>query len=210
MTSTAQALKILPPDPQAHARPRFRMDGRKVLVIDNTFNPVAIVTWQRAFTMLFAGMAQAIENASARGPEVECYSADGAVVGVHRNIPVPAVIKVNTLVPRWRQRVRFCRKNVIVGRDRCVCQYCGQRFTTEELNLDHVVPRAQGGKTTWENIVASCVACNNMKRDRTPAEAGMKLLRKPVKPASIIEVSVRMDMREVPSEWQPYWEITLK
>jgi len=190
--------------------PTFRMEGRKVLVIDSTYNPVSIIPWKRAFTMIFAGIAQALVDKNVRPPEVVEYSADGAVVGVHRNIPVPAVIQLGTMVPRWRQRVRFCRKNVIVGRDRCVCQYCGVRFTTEELNLDHVVPRAQGGKTTWENVVASCVPCNNAKRDRTPGEAGMKLLRKPVKPASIIEVSVRMDMRSVPAEWLPYWDISLK
>ena len=83
-----------------------------------------------------------------------------------------------------KRGVKFSRNNVF-ARDDFRCQYCGARKSARELNYDHVVPRVQGGKTVWENIVASCYDCNGMKRGRTPEQAGMKLLRAPVKPRSL-------------------------
>ena len=80
-----------------------------------------------------------------------------------------------------RHEVRFTRKNIFY-RDRSRCQYCGQRFQTRELNLDHVTPLSRGGKSTWENVVCCCVDCNLDKGARTPDQAGMKLLKIPVRP----------------------------
>jgi 5-methylcytosine-specific restriction endonuclease McrA len=73
-------------------------------------------------------------------------------------------------------------RNNVFERDRNHCQYCGRHFTREELNLDHVIPRHYGGRTTWENIVCSCVSCNTRKANRLPHEAGLRLIRKPVRP----------------------------
>lgn len=85
----------------------------------------------------------------------------------------------NGFTARGHGRPKFSRRNVFL-RDRNVCQYCNRHFKDSRmLNIDHVVPRAKGGASTWTNIVLSCVACNNKKRDRTPEEAGMHLLRKP-------------------------------
>ncbi|MEI8270428.1 MAG: HNH endonuclease, partial [bacterium] len=64
------------------------------------------------------------------------------------------------------------------------CQYCQKMKNSEELSLDHVVPKCQGGLTTWENIVVACTDCNSKKAGRTPKQAGMQLLRKPMKPKS--------------------------
>ena len=77
--------------------------------------------------------------------------------------------------------VKFTRHNIF-ERDKNMCQYCGGTFERKDLNLDHVVPRDRGGPTTWENIVCSCVACNTQKANRTPQEAAMRLIRKPVRP----------------------------
>ena len=76
---------------------------------------------------------------------------------------------------------------------------------SEDLTFDHVNPRSKGGKTTWNNIVAACVPCNTQKADRTLAEAGMRLLRKPVKPDYLPVVSVRMSSSRIPAEWKDYW-----
>ena len=90
-----------------------------------------------------------------------------------------------------KKEVRFTRHNIF-ERDQNTCQYCGNTFDRSELNLDHVVPRDQGGPTTWENIVCSCIECNTHKANRTPAEAGMRLIRKPKRP-----------------KWRPFLQITL-
>jgi 5-methylcytosine-specific restriction endonuclease McrA len=80
-----------------------------------------------------------------------------------------------------RHDVKFSRKNIYL-RDKSRCQYCGKRFRTEELNLDHVVPVSRGGKSTWENVVCSCIRCNIRKGNRTPDEAALTLISKPAKP----------------------------
>ena len=187
----------------------FNMKDRRVLVLDSALQPVSIVPWQRAFCLLAAGEAHA-EKRGKKKPEVLVYSLDGAVIGVKRDIRVPSVIQLGDMIPRWRQRVRFCRKNVIVGRDGCVCQYCDKRFPTERLTLDHVLPRTQKGQTTWENVVTCCTECNQRKAGRTPEQAGMKLKRKPKRPDTVLEVSIRMDKRQMPEEWKDYWDVTLK
>jgi 5-methylcytosine-specific restriction endonuclease McrA len=77
--------------------------------------------------------------------------------------------------------VAFSRRNVF-KRDHYTCQYCNVQPGTEELSIDHVIPRSHGGTSTWENCVLACVACNKRKADRTPQQAGMKLRRPPVHP----------------------------
>jgi 5-methylcytosine-specific restriction endonuclease McrA len=95
------------------------------------------------------------------------------------------VPEVLTLTRHDRPRhnaVTFCRRNVF-KRDHLTCQYCGARPGSEELTIDHVIPRAQGGQTNWENCVLACVPCNARKANRTPEQAGMKLRRHPVRPS---------------------------
>jgi 5-methylcytosine-specific restriction endonuclease McrA len=77
--------------------------------------------------------------------------------------------------------VTFSRRNVF-KRDRFTCQYCGRQPGSEELTIDHVVPRSHGGRSSWENCVLACVACNHRKADRTPAEAKMDLRGNPSRP----------------------------
>ena len=93
----------------------------------------------------------------------------------------PRVIRLLHYYKVPQHRVRLSRKNIF-ARDKNTCQYCYDRFPQSELNIDHVVPKAQGGKNTWTNLVCSCIKCNEEKRDRTPEQAGMKLLKKPVMP----------------------------
>jgi 5-methylcytosine-specific restriction endonuclease McrA len=141
--------------------------------------------------------------------EVVSYSLDKTIQGVNRTWPLPSVVRVLSHFKRERIRVKFSRLNIYT-RDNFRCQYCGVRFPTEQLTFDHVIPRSKGGKTTWDNIVTSCARCNHdLKSNRTLAEAGMKLLRKPVKPRYLPAVSVKMDMRTIPSDWIPYWTTVL-
>jgi 5-methylcytosine-specific restriction endonuclease McrA len=94
---------------------------------------------------------------------------------------IPTVIRLTRYDKLPQAKIKYNRRT-IYRRDNNTCQYCGARPGTKELSLDHVIPRAQGGKTVWENIVVACTDCNARKADRTPAQAGMKLLRQPKKP----------------------------
>jgi 5-methylcytosine-specific restriction endonuclease McrA len=120
-------------------------------------------------------------------------------------IPIPRVI-VLTLYDRVpKRRVRFSRSNIF-SRDGFMCQYCGVHPPRAQLNLDHVIPRTQKGRTTWENVVCCCVSCNRMKGGRTPEQAGLRLRRQPKRPRwtplmSLPVASVRH------REWRPYLAI---
>jgi 5-methylcytosine-specific restriction endonuclease McrA len=103
---------------------------------------------------------------------------------------------------RDRQAIRFSRVNIYT-RDAFTCQYCGERFDTEGLTFDHVLPRSAGGRTSWENIVTACVPCNHAKANRTPEQARMHLRRRPAKPRYLPVVTAQMDRRYVPDEWRP-------
>ena len=111
----------------------------------------------------------------------------------------------------------FSRDNVYM-RDHCRCQYCNRKVSRPEATYDHVTPRAQGGRTTWENIVIACVPCNQSKGGRTPAQAGMKLLSVPVKPqklAHAVQLAFVYD-KGMPLPWKKflrdvaYWHTELE
>jgi 5-methylcytosine-specific restriction endonuclease McrA len=169
-----------------------------VLFLDVDWQPMRVDAWTRAITDLFLGKVEVIE-----------YSRDRTIKGVDREYPMPAVVRVLRRFRRDRVVIKFSRINIYT-RDRFTCQYCGERFLAEDLTFDHVVPRSAGGRTSWDNIVTACVPCNSSKANRTPREAGMTLLRRPAKPRFLPVVTVRMDGREVPAEWRPYWSATLE
>jgi 5-methylcytosine-specific restriction endonuclease McrA len=106
--------------------------------------------------------------------------------------------------------VKFSRINIFT-RDRYTCQYCYKRFRSEELTFDHVVPIAKSGRKTWENIVTACWRCNNRKSGRTPHEAGMKLLKEPVKPKWTPRLTLMIGIRHAPESWRDYlyWNMEL-
>jgi 5-methylcytosine-specific restriction endonuclease McrA len=134
-----------------------------VLVLNASYEPVNITRARRALVLLIKGVA-VIEEAHDRF--------------VHVGLQLPCVIRLRQY-RRLPSRIQtLSRKNILI-RDGHICQYCGEKFLSGELELEHVVPRAQGGLSTWENLVAACRDCNARKGDRTPTEAGMKLLRQP-------------------------------
>lgn len=169
-----------------------------VLFLDAEWRPLRIEPWQRAIADLFLGKVEVIE-----------YSRDRTIQGVSRTYPLPSVVRVLRRFRRDRLRIKFSRVN-IYARDGFRCQYCGERFMTEDLTFDHVVPRSRGGRTSWDNVVACCIGCNKAKADRTPAEAGLRLLSRPRKPAYLPAVTVRMNVADVPPEWRAYWSTTLE
>ncbi len=162
------------------------MLASNVLVLNRHYQPIHVTSAKRAFTLLYLGAARVIEP-DYRTFDFESWAALGSAAGddvvhtVGRAIKIPRVIMLQLYDRLPRTKVRFSRLN-IYARDDNTCQYCGQKLPRIALNLDHVVPRAQGGRTTWENVVCCCVPCNLRKAARTPVQAGMRLLRTPDRP----------------------------
>ena len=158
----------------------------KVLILNRSYLPIHVTSVRRAFTLLYQGIAKAV-NEQYQTFDFESWSDlsvtvhDESVGMVNRVIRVPRVILLVSYDRVPKRQVRFSRYN-IYARDKCTCQYCGQRRPRHELNLDHVIPRTQGGTSTWENVVCSCQDCNRLKGGRTPHQAGMTLARRPVRP----------------------------
>jgi 5-methylcytosine-specific restriction endonuclease McrA len=156
-----------------------------VLVLNRYYQPVHVTSVRRALSLLYQGVAKAIDHQYrlyefSDWAELTANDHD-AVATVNRKIRVPRVLVLSAFEHLPKGRVRFSRLN-IYARDQDTCQYCGRQLPRNELNLDHVMPRTQGGKTSWENVVCSCVECNLRKGGRTPDQAQMKLLKKPVRP----------------------------
>lgn len=190
-----------------------------VLVLNRYYQPVHVTSVKRGFALLYQGVAKAIDN-QYRLYEFADWAALSAadhdcIATVSRPIRVPRVLVLSAYEYLPKGKVRFSRLN-IYARDRDICQYCAEQLPRSELNLDHVMPRSQGGKTTWENVVCSCVECNLRKGGRTPEQAGMKLLTKPVRPrwTPFFRGSIR---RVTYREWLPfltladasYWNVEL-
>lgn len=197
------------------------MDTGTVLVLNRSYFPVHITTVKRAFVMLYQGLAKAVDD-NYRAHTFETW-ADLAVEANHpsiglvdRLIRIPRVVLL-TAYDRVPQRgIRFSRRNIMV-RDKYQCQYCGLVTRSDNLNLDHVLPRTLGGRTTWENITTSCIECNRRKGGRTPEQAHMKLLRRPYRPTALPFLSFGARIAQ-PAEWKPflsvvdysYWNVELK
>ncbi len=140
--------------------------NRLVLCLNASYEAINICSARRALTLVFGGKA-IVE-------EVSAYTVRTSKL----TIPLPSVIRMLKYrkVPRLNRSVS--RKGIIL-RDASTCQYCQTKLPAQHLTLDHVIPRSRGGGSTWENLVAACFTCNNIKSDRTPADAGMPLARAP-------------------------------
>lgn len=179
----------------------------KVLVLNRSYLPVHITSVRRAFSLLYQGMAHAVDEQYktfdfASWQDLAASEHDETVGLVDRVIRVPRVILLVAYDRVPRRHVRFSRFN-IYARDRNTCQYCGRRFLRSDLNLDHVVPRSQGGTSRWENVVCSCHGCNRRKGGRTPVQAGMHLLRPARRPEWTPFMAETFSPRRY-REWMPF------
>ncbi|HTJ83080.1 MAG TPA: HNH endonuclease [Polyangiaceae bacterium] len=164
---------------------------RPTLLLNAWMLPQRIISWQEAITLWFLGKVDVLE------------AYDLVVSSPSTSVPMPAVVRLRRLVPHVRRGVKFSRANVF-SRDGYTCQYCASKKPRCELSFDHVVPRTFGGRTAWENIVTACRPCNLKKRNRTPEQAGMRLLRKPMRPQSLPIEPMSFGGREIPIEWRDY------
>jgi 5-methylcytosine-specific restriction endonuclease McrA len=198
-----------------------------VLVLNKHYMAIRIVGARRAFALLFQELAEVVSLEQGRYSNYDFQSwcevsqfkrnfePDGHdwVSTVNFYIAVPRIIRLLFYDRLPRTDVKFNRRNIF-ARDKNRCQYCGKRYRTSELSLDHVIPRSIGGKAVWGNIVCACAECNVKKGGRTPKEAGMTLIQKPVKPKHNPLVHIHLGEQRYRS-WQQfldhaYWSVELK
>lgn len=170
------------------------MSPSSTLILNHYMSPHRVCSWQDAITELFTGKIEILDWYD----EVIYENTERGIT-----MKMPAVARLLKPVSAFKKGVKFSRVNVM-ARDNFVCQYCGSRLPMNKLNYDHVVPRVQGGKTVWDNIVTSCVKCNSDKGARTPEQAKMKLLRKPFRPKTLPLAQPVLAMRDIPAEWELY------
>jgi 5-methylcytosine-specific restriction endonuclease McrA len=199
----------------------------KVLVLNRMYTAVRIVSAKRAFTMLCKQAAEVIAFDSGRyiNYDFETWAeiaefqrqfepdAHDWIRTARIEIAVPKIIRLLAYDRFPKQQVKLNRRN-LYARDGNRCQYCGKHFATKELTLDHVVPRVQGGVHTWENLVCACVKCNARKGGRTPTQAHMHLIRKPIRPKRNPSVMLRLGSAKYQS-WkafldEAYWTVELR
>ncbi len=158
-----------------------------VLVLNSLYQAVQVTGVRRAFRLFYAGRARAL------APDFSSYdfenwcdlplrAEDRVIQTPAQAIRIPRVIQLVRYDRLPKREIRFTRRNIFY-RDRCSCQYCGKTFPQKQLNLDHVVPLSRGGASSWDNVVCACIACNTKKGARTPLQAGLRLVRRPKKPA---------------------------
>jgi 5-methylcytosine-specific restriction endonuclease McrA len=198
-----------------------------VLVLNKYYAALRVVSVRRALSLLYRDLAEVVhvEDGAYTGYDFASWrEVSEARSEFHRDhhewvrcvrfeLAVPRIIRLMLYERLPRQSVKFNRRN-IYARDSNRCQYCGRRLPTTELSLDHVVPRSQGGKSTWENIVCCCIHCNVRKGGQRPEEAHMRLIAKPIKPKRPPAITVRLSSEKYAS-WKQfldnaYWSVELE
>lgn len=199
-----------------------------VLVLNKLFMAVHVISVRRAFILLCKELAEVVSLEDGQFTtydfdswrEVSEYrlkhfrqEEDDWVRTASTQIQVPRVIRLLSYERMPKHTVKFNRRNIF-ARDNNQCQYCGKRFSTQDLSLDHVNPRSQGGVSSWENIVCACITCNVRKGGRTPKQAHMTLIRKPEKPKRSPMLNLKLTHKKYQS-WKTfldnaYWSVELK
>ena len=199
-----------------------------VLVLNKYYMAVHITDVKRAFCLLFKDLAEVVTleqesylsydfnswlEVSRTRDKMGLDAADEDYVRtVSYHIRVPRIIRLLFYDRLPVKTVKLNRRNIF-ARDSNRCQYCGRKFPTSELSIDHVVPRSRGGASQWDNLVCACVACNVRKGGKSPHEAGMHLTRKPVKPKRSPVLHLKLGNPKYQS-WKTfldnaYWEVEL-
>ncbi len=170
----------------------MQIDSMKALKLDSTYRPIEVIDAIEALVMCLVGKAMPLETYEKR------------ISSPSRSFELPAVIVLKTIV-RFRFTGVSCSRVNVIYRDKNHCQYCAKSFPTEELTLDHVLPKSRGGKNTWTNLVASCKKCNQRKGCKTPHEANMHPISNPKKPK--VSILRTLTTSQISDLWKEYlWE----
>jgi len=200
---------------------------QQVLVLNSGYAAVRVVPARDAFTLLCREAAEIISVENGQWANYNLTNwIDVATLQkeleplLHSwirlpslEIAVPKIIRLLAFDRVFKPQLRLTRRN-LYARDKNRCQYCGQRFSSSELTLDHIVPRVQGGENSWMNLVCACLKCNTKKGGRTPKQARMALVRQPFKPAKCESLRLRIGPMQYQS-WKTflnnaYWTVELQ
>lgn len=178
------------------------LDKHPTLVLNADYQPLSVLplsiwSWQDTVKGLFSGKVTV----------VDVYPGI-TIRAVNMEVPLPSVIALNEYVAQPNKRPAFTRRNVFL-RDGYSCQYCQKRYRTDDLSLDHVYPRCNGGKLEWENAVTCCKKCNSRKGSTLPnrlRSIGMRLIREPRVPTKydLAAQAGKMVPKRVHPTWQPF------
>jgi 5-methylcytosine-specific restriction endonuclease McrA len=190
---------------------------RPTLVLNRHWQPVNVATVARSLTMVCNEAAHVVDPDDFRLYDWSAWSRlaprEGEIFlqSARFRLRVPEVLTLTRYDRPRESAVTFSRRNIF-RRDHNTCQYCGGRPGSAELTIDHVVPRAQGGVSTWENCVLACVSCNARKANRTPDQAAMKLRKPPHRPAWRPMYAAQGIRVESWSKFlsEAYWNVTLE
>ena len=194
------------------------MLSQPALVLNKSWVAITTTTVKRALTMVYGGEARVVEPESYSTFDFNSWSELGVardhefIQTVSFRIRIPEVILLTYYNGMPQMEVVFTRRN-LYRRDKYTCQYCGCKPGSEELTIDHILPRSRGGKSTWENCVLACVKCNHKKSNMTPAESHMHLLNDPIEPSWNPTIKIGLGRRKV--AWakflsERYWNIALE
>jgi 5-methylcytosine-specific restriction endonuclease McrA len=162
----------------------------RTLLLSSHYEPMMTISWRKAIVLMTLGKVEILEE----------Y--DREVRSTSIVVRLPAVVRLINRFRRLKHRVRYSKHNLF-ARDRWTCQYCGRRKPIQHLTQDHVIPKAQGGKTGWDNVVTSCITCNAKKAGRTPEQARMALRARPYRPETVPLFMFRLG-RDAPEAWRLY------
>jgi len=188
------------------------------LVLNKNWLPIRVCTVRRALTLVFKDLARIIgpDNYGLHDFEswadLQVSSGEPHIRTISLRIRIPEVIVLRTCDRFMKPRVIFSRRNLF-RRDRNTCQYCGTRCPTEELSIDHVVPRSLGGESSWTNCVVACMSCNARKGSRSLDSVGMALLRTPREPPPQMAFTINLGRRKASWEHfvsEAYWNVELQ
>jgi len=167
------------------------MVAQSILLLNASYEPLTVVTLARAVKLLLRGRAEAVSAEHV------------TVASAAQTLAVPQVLRLKIYAHVPHRRTPAWTRRGVFARDDYICAYCGRRCAARDLTVDHVIPASQGGAATWGNTVAACARCNQRKADRTPHEAGMKLLIEPKAPRT----SYLVARGEVPAAWKVWIEL---
>lgn len=169
----------------------------RTLLLNSTYEPIKIVSWQKALILWFQNKVEIVEYHSSFARSART------------RFQLPSVLRLKKYVRTQAfYHVRFCRENVYL-RDDYTCQYCARKMHARDLTLDHVLPASKAGPKTWTNVVAACRPCNQKKSNRTPHGANMPLLKEPRAPAWLPSIEFTYEKDKLPEGWLEYVNIKI-
>ena len=158
----------------------------KVLVLSKSYEPISITSSRKAFLLVYMGKADVVDLS---GSQIKSASAE---------YDIPSIIRIKVRPAyNFYSRVELNRKNIF-KRDNNQCQYCG---SSENLTVDHIIPKSKGGESTWHNLVTACNRCNNKKDNKSLVETGMRLISEPKRPHYVQFLIKKNNIKE---SWKPY------